>query len=435
MRLARLAIALTTLGIAIPAIPADEADTTQSQLAAALQGAVDQGTPGISAAIADQHGIVWTGVAGWSDVATRRPITTDSLFGIGSITKIFVAVVVLQLVEEGRLKLTDTPANILGGDAVRGIANTDVATVDQLLGHTAGIPSWEDDPRWIRQARGAAIDPMHRWRRTESLDFVRGTGTSAAAGAGFAYSNSGYTLLGLMVEKITGRSAEGEIRRRVLSPLGLRDTYLEGFEPGEAGRVPHRYHYATARFHDQAGIAPSFSEIRPGLVDTGTTNLSCEWTAGGMISSPRDVVSFARALRDGRLLKPASLSYMMAWHPAFARAEAGHGLFRIHAGDLRLVGHTGGVLGFSAVLWWVEGSDVIAAVLSNGGGTHAGRTPPKATTVGTDQHFVSLAMRLAAQQRQPPDCDAATRPRLPTQTVVEQVTLDSPARSTRNAMP
>lgn len=393
-------VAVLTLACASPSL-AQEPRVTQAQLAETLQSAVDRGTPGVSAAIADRSGVRWTGVAGWADIETRRPIDETTLFGIGSITKTFVAVTILQLVEEGRLKLTDTPRQILGAGAVRGIANADSATVADLLAHKSGIPSWEDDPRWIRKGRGAETDPAHLWGKTEALDYIRGAPALAPAGSAFGYSNSGYTLLGLMIEKVTGKSAVSEIRRRILAPLNLADTYMDGFEPGQPERLPHRYQYVTDKFRSEAGIAPSFAEVRPGLVDASAANLSVEWTAGGMVSSPRDLVLFGRALRDGKLLKPASLAFLQQWSAGFSSMDVGHGLFRIHAGDARLIGHTGGVLGFTAVLWWSPDSDTIVAVLANGSGMHAGKeTPPKATTIGLNAAFAAMAAKYTSQLQQ-----------------------------------
>lgn len=391
--------AVFLLAAASPSASAAEAMIGPQQLDAALQKAIEDGAPGMSAAIADRRGVIWTGVAGWADVTAQHPIDEANLFGIGSITKMFVAVTILQLVEEGRLKLSDTSAEILGRSTVRGIANADSATVGDLLNHKSGIPSWEDDPLWIREGRGDAIDPQHLWRKTEALDYIQGIPAVAPPGQRFAYSNSGYTLLGMMIEKVTGREAEAEIRRRVITPLGLSDTYLEGFEPGQAARVPRRYQFATPQYRAAAGMAPSFTEVQPGLLDTGATNLSVEWVAGGMISSPRDLVLFARALRGGRLLKPESLAFMQQWGPGFAGMDAGHGLFRIHSGEAAVIGHTGGVLGFTAVLWWSESSDAIVAIVSNGSGMHAGKTPPKATTTGLNPDFVELAVRFARQRQ------------------------------------
>lgn len=398
----RTGLRLVLLPLAVLAGSADarpEASrVTPAQLQAMLQQTVDSGSPGLSAAVADCRGVLWTGVAGLADIATGRPIDKGNLFGIGSITKVFVAVTVLQLVEEGRLKLTDTPATILGEKAVEGIANARSATVADLLGHRAGVPSWENDPHWIRKGRGADIRPNHIWGKTEALDYIRGEPATGPAGRSFAYSNSGYTLLGQIIEKATGNTAEAEIRRRVLAPLGLADTYMEGFEAGQGARVPQRYQFVTPKFLADAGLAPGFTQVRPSLVDTGDTNLSDEWVAGGLVSSPRDLTLFARALSRGHLLKPESLAFMEQWGPAFKRMDYGHGLFLIHAGEIPLIGHTGGVLGFSAVLWWSASGNAIVAVLGNGSGMHAGPTPRKAATLGLDPKFIDLSIRYVKQK-------------------------------------
>ncbi len=138
---------------------------------AALQGLLDggvaEGIPGLSAAVATSDGLVWTGVAGSADLETGVPVSPDMLFGIGSITKTFVAVVILQLVEEGLLDLNATSAGLLGS-AVDGIPNADEATVAQLLNHTGGVPSWEDDPVWISDGRGATLDVSRIWGKNRN---------------------------------------------------------------------------------------------------------------------------------------------------------------------------------------------------------------------------------------------------------------------------
>jgi D-alanyl-D-alanine carboxypeptidase len=368
-----------------------------------LVKATQAGLPGVSAAIATRQGVVWSGCAGLADVAAGRPITPAHLFGVGSITKVFVAVVVLQLVREGRLSLTDKPATRLGAEVLSGVANASSdsatqATVAQLLSHTGGVPSWEDDPAWIRHGRGQDLDPGRAWGRLEALDYIRGHPAIAAPGAGFSYSNSGYTLLGLLIEQATQRTAAQEIRQRILEPLKLADTYLEGFETGRAERTPRRYHYATQAFREAAGVAPAFAEVRADLIDVSTSNLSVEWTAGGMISSPRDLVTFAIALRDGRLLDPSRLAVMRDWKPARPYADMGHGVFRFKGRGGETQGHNGSTLGFTSSLWWAEAGDVAVAALANVGAMHAGATPPTAYDVALFSEFNSLAQRFAAQR-------------------------------------
>jgi len=171
-----------------------------NRLATHLQSLLDVGVslgiPGVSAAVATRDGVVWTGTAGASNVQTGEPVRPDMLFGIGSITKTFLAVVTLQLVEEERLRLSDSVASVLG-DVVRGIANAEHATIAQLLNHTSGVPSWEDDPIWIREGRGASLEVNRVWGKPDTLAYIKGHPPAAAPGETYGYSNTNYTLLGL----------------------------------------------------------------------------------------------------------------------------------------------------------------------------------------------------------------------------------------------
>jgi D-alanyl-D-alanine carboxypeptidase len=385
----------------VPVTPAQRhaGEITPAILADSLERSTRGGPPALSAAIATRRGVIWTGVAGLADLGAGLAIDEANVFGIGSITKLFVAVVILQLIEQHRLALDANPRALLGAIATHGIANADTATIGELLAHSAGIPSWEDDPAWIKRGRGSGIDTHHHWAKTEALDYIRGAPATAAPGTEFHYSNSGYTLLGMIIESITQQSAAAEIRHRILTPLALADTWLDGFEPGRPDRLPHRYHYATDVFRRDAGVAPAFAEVRPGLIDATGSNLSVEWTAGGIVSSPRDLATFGLALRDGRLLSPASLAYMRQWAPARSYAEMGHGLFRFSTPTGAFQGHAGSVLGFTGGLGWAEDEDAVLAVLANVGAMHSGETPPAAYDIALNSDFTALALSFARQQR------------------------------------
>jgi D-alanyl-D-alanine carboxypeptidase len=350
---------------------------TPQALNEGLRQWVAGGFPSLSAAIATSCGVVWTGTAGEADVTTHRPASASDLYGIGSITKTFVAVVVLQLVEEGKLRLEETPARILGPAVTRGIANAKTATLAELMNHTSGIPSWEDAPRWIHDARGDSYNPKRRWSTVDGLSYIRGLSPLAAPGSLYHYSNTDYTLLGLIVEKVTGQPLMVEIRRRILKPLGLRDIYFEGYEPMPEERVPRRYQFATAQFRQTAGVSKLFPEIRPGFIDVSASRLSAEWAAGGMMATAKDLARFAQGLRDGKLLKPESLSFMMQWAPTdYPGMQVGHGLFRTLSREgLHQIGHTGGALGFTAEVEWLEETDLIFVRLANGGVIDAGKVP------------------------------------------------------------
>ncbi|CAE6729891.1 serine hydrolase domain-containing protein [Paraburkholderia haematera] len=372
---------------------------SHAMLNAELERFIDIGIPGISAAIANRTGVIWSHTAGFADITARVPMTRDYVFGVGSITKTFISVLAFQLAQEGLLSLDATPLSILGPGIVRGIANADTATIAQLMNHTAGIPSWEDDPAWIRDGRGETIEPSRRWGKGDTLDYIRGDSHPALfpAAQQFSYSNTNFTLLGLVIEHVACSSLQAELHRRIIDPLELTQTYLEGFEERNGVSQPRRYHYATETFRQTAGIAQSFPELPRGLIDVSGSNLSVEWAAGGMVSSPRDLVRFGSALRDGELLRPDTFDLMRRWVSARLKADAGHGLFRFETKSGFLNGHTGGVLGSTGCFWWAEKGDCVVAVLANVGSMHAGVVPASAADVALHGDFTALAMAYAAE--------------------------------------
>jgi len=195
---------------------------------------------------------------------------------------------------------------------------------------------------------------------------------------------------------VTGQDAVSEIHRRILDPLGLTDIHLEGFEPVPAAQLPHRYHWATADFRRDAGVNAAFDEIRPDLIDASASNLSVEWTAGGMVATARDLALYGSALRAGRLLDSTSMRFLTDWFPAGEHVQVGHNVFRTEYDDgLAIIGHSGSVLGFTGGLYWVEGTDVVVAVVSNVGTMHSGKVPGSASTVARSREFIDAALRLA----------------------------------------
>ena len=366
-------------------------------LQATLEQSIDVGVPGLSAQVSTSQGILWQSSAGFIDIELKKPVDEKDMFGIGSITKVFVAVVILQLVDELKLDLMDTLEDILAPQIYRGIQNASKATIARLLSHTSGIASWEEDPVWIVDGRGKKLDPKKIWEKAETLDYVRRESASGCQPGKFSYSNTNFTLLGLVIEKITQHTAVGEIRRRILEPLKLSHTYFEGFEQARSHTASHRYHWDTVQFRRTAGICPSFTRIRDNLIDATGSNLSVEWMAGGIISSPSDLITFAIALRDGKLLSPRSLGVMKDWSPA-GSMEMGHGLFRFQGPDDagHWLGHYGDVLGFTGAWCWNEEGDCAVCVLANIGTVDAGGVPSSASDLVEKSAFLRAASDLAA---------------------------------------
>lgn len=333
---------------------------------------------------------------GLAEIVQAKAVDEAHLFGIGSITKIFVAVVVFQLIEEGKLALTDNVRDHLHADLYYGVDNAETATIEQLLSHRAGIDSWEDDPRWLVDARGSRIDLPRIWANTETLDYIRRPKITAPDPGTWYYSNTNYTLLGLIVEKVTNATAQDEIRQRIFEPLDMQRTFLEGFDDCSGANVACRYHHVTAKFREAAGVCPTFPFVQKHLIEATGSNLSVSWLAGGVISHPADLVKFAVALRDGALLNTSPPALLQSWRPtSIPNHEMGYGIFRQSVpGKGAWLGHSGGVLGFSAQLWWNEDEDCIVCVLGNAGTVNAGNVPLSTTSVIQRSEFLSLALQL-----------------------------------------
>lgn len=389
---------LLVVGCLASALPSTARADPERVLRAELAKGLAKGMPGISVAIATRQGVVWTGAVGYADLTTRSRAHPGYMYGIGSITKLFVACVVEQLVDEGRLNLEATGREILGDAVVAGIPNADRATVRQFLDHTSGVPSWEFDRDWIRTGRGAGMDLNHRWAKAETLDFLR-SGRDPATnepGRGYGYSNSNYTLLGLIIEKVTGHEAVSEIHARVLAPLGLTDVHFEGFEPIDPARLPSRYHYGTAEFLRDAGLHASFRRVSPLLLDVSRSNLATEWTAGAIVATASDLARVALALRDGLIVSPAALQRMQSFKPTDDKDEdMGQGLALDRYGSQTLIGHSGNVLGFSAVVGWVPDDDVVIALETNVGAMHSGESAYYLEKLLKESRVIEAARALA----------------------------------------
>jgi D-alanyl-D-alanine carboxypeptidase len=233
-------------------------------------------------ALAGAPGSSWEKAAGVADVAIGAPMTPDHRFRIASATKLFVATVVLQLVDEGALALDDEVSSIAGN-----------VTVRQLLNHTSGLPHYAEldsvlEPYRKNLAHRPGLTPR------DVLALVESRPRLFPPGEGWFYSGSNYVVLGLMVEETTGSTLRDELRRRIVEPLRLGGTDLPD------------------AFATPAGLArgylppddPMLPNAGPDPVDVTDMDLFT-WGGGGMVSNARDLARFLQALLGGELLPPA----------------------------------------------------------------------------------------------------------------------------------
>lgn len=298
-------------------------------LKAALERTGEHHGPGLFGLVTDNGEVVFEGAVGVADLVRPRPIVAADRFRIASVTKTYVAALVMQLVADGVLSLTDSVQQWLP-DLV---ADSSGITAELLLRMRSGLPDWVGpvfgDPPDLR-----VLDRY--WAPTELVQMALTAPDRVAPDTSYRYCNTDYALLGLMIEKATGQSVEAQLWQRIFQPLHLDDTSFPTVEPQIRG--PH------ASGHLRASADAPYEEC---------TNLSPSegWTAGAIVATPRDVARFLDGLLDGKLVDPASVSAMMDCRETIdARTHRGLGVVRYDLGAGTVAfGHTGGTPGFSTV--------------------------------------------------------------------------------------
>jgi D-alanyl-D-alanine carboxypeptidase len=236
----------------------------------------------------------WSGTSGYGDVAAKTPVPANGRFRIGSVSKVFTATVVLQLVAERRVRLDGSVQEHLPGLLP---PHYPKITVRQLLDHTGGLPNDytpelpTGDAAWFVEHRFDVWTPAQLVAIATRHPMVFQPGTAQQ------YGGLAYYIAGLLIEKVTGRSYAHELERRIVRPLGLRDTSAP--DAGDfAIRGPHAHGYVTVVENGQSR-----------LVDV-TEQSPWAWAQGGLISSAADLDRFIVALFRGELLPPAELAAM-----------------------------------------------------------------------------------------------------------------------------
>jgi D-alanyl-D-alanine carboxypeptidase len=270
-----------------------------------------EGIVGVLAEVVTPHGRQ-AARSGLADLATRRPVPYNANLPIGSITKTFVATVVLQLAGEGRLSLDDTVERWLPG-VVAGNGNDGrTITVRQLLQHTSGLYDYIldvissiDTPEEYRRNRSHISTPRER------VAIAMRHRPNFAPGTSWSYSNTNYILAGMLVERVTGRPWTRQVQERLIGPLRLRHTLTPAADASSSPRLaaPH------TRLYQQ--FAPDGT-----LVDVTIPPMAIDGGAdGSMISNTADLHKFFRALVGGALLRPEELAQMRRTVPATAWEE------------------------------------------------------------------------------------------------------------------
>lgn len=304
----------------------------QSRMAAEL-------IPGVVVSVVDPERGDYTHAYGVADVASGRAMTVDDRFRVGSVTKSFTATAVLQLADAGKLSLDDTLDKY-----VDGVPRASEISIRDLLGMRGGVYDYSTDPEF---AQYFGDSPQPNWTVADTLRVIAANPDKAQPPKTVtAYSNSEYYLLGLVIEKVTGKPVRDALNDVVIDELGLTETaFPVGSDlPAPASRG---YQYKDGKQTDVTGLTPA---------DTFST-------AGAVVSTVSDMAKFAEQLATGELLKPETQMARTQFTDVTNRPGLEYGLGVIRIGDW--IGHAGDVAGYSDMVFYLPERDVSVVVAVN----------------------------------------------------------------------
>jgi len=282
----------------------------------------------------------WVTAVGQADIETGRQISTDDKVRIASNTKTFVATLILQLVDEGKLGLDDP----LEKD-ISGVPNAEQITIRQLLNMTAGIFSFTEDETFSEEF---TADPLMEITPQEELDIALSYPPDFPPGEGWHYSDTNYEILGMIAEEVTGNPIEEEVQRRVIEPLGLTSTSFPTLPDMPEGS-------ARGYVLGDDGQLMDYTRVNPAV----------PWAGGAMISDLEDLKVWAKALATGELLSEEMHQQQLRWVdiPGAERVDGKYGLGIMSLAGFQ--GHNGAIFGYNSVVLYLPEADATIVVLAN----------------------------------------------------------------------
>lgn len=339
-----LLTATTALHAQTPAasgVPARYADAVAQSRAVVDSVMQAEHIPGVSVAVAVQGVPVWTEGFGMADLELRVPVSPDTRFRIGSISKVLTTAALARLYEEGRV---DLDAPVQRYVPVFPEKRWPITT-RQLAGHLAGIRHYRDDAEFLSNTRYPSV--------TSSLDLFRDDTLLFEPGTQFSYSTHAWTLVSAVIEAAAGMDYLRYMEQAVFTPLGLATVTPEYPD----SLIPDRTGYYTL---DTAGH----------VLNAPCVDNSWKWAGGGFLSNARDLVRFGAAHLGGRFLQPETVDLLFTNQQTTGGepTPVGIGWFRTQGealGGRVFVGHSGGSVGGTAMLVLIPEQQLVVAVLSN----------------------------------------------------------------------
>lgn len=282
----------------------------------------------------------WVAAFGEADIETGRAMTTGDKVRIASNTKTFVATLVLQLADEGKLSLDDPLEKYIPG-----VPYGNEITVRNLLNMTSGIYSFSEDETFLAEF---TADPLMELTPEEEVEIALAHPPNFAPGEDWEYSDTNYEILGIIVEEVTGNAIEDEMRKRIIEPLGLENTFF----PTTPDMPPG---------HAKGYVLTGNGELE----DFTMSSPSVPWAGGAMISNLEDLRIWVKALATGELLSEEMHEQQLVWMdvPGLENVDGKYGLGIISLAGFQ--GHNGAIFGYNSVMLYLPEDDATIVVLAN----------------------------------------------------------------------
>jgi len=316
-----------------------------------LKKYVDLGIPGLSLAVYNEPMGLWQHTEGWANLENRTTLTRKHLHYLQSISKTYMAVVILQLSEKGKLKLEDPIIQYLDYPWLQSIQGIDQITVRMLLNHTSGLPEYSTDPLLVSRI---IQDPLTVLSVPDMLSYINGKSLDFEPGSNYTYRNTNFALLSLIADKITGNHIT-YMEKEIFEKLELKSTHVLSKENmGARLNIVDAYWDVLLE-----GIPTNISKLQ-------RANVSSMKGDDGIVTSSEDAVLFLKALISGELLNPQSMQLMQEWVlNEKGERKYGLGLTFYDLGTTYGLGHSGGGIGAGCVLVYLPELESIVFIATN----------------------------------------------------------------------
>ena len=297
--------------------------------------------------VSEQGKIIYKKGFGMANMEWEIPNKPDTKHRLGSVSKQFTALLILKLVEEGKLKL-DVPISTYLPDYPK--KNADIITLHHLLTHTSGIPNYTSFPNFFKDVSRNYFTPENFVKQFADLPL------QFTPGEKFAYSNSGYFLLGYIIEKVSGKTYEQNLQETIFSTLKMNNSGYDNSNVILKNR------------------ASGYEKNGNGYVNAPFIDMSIPYAAGSLYSTVEDLFLWDQALYSNQLLTPKSMDLFFGSHISTGRGFYGYGwnINEVSNGSdkLRVIEHGGGINGFNTVISRIPSNKSLVVILNNTGGTY-----------------------------------------------------------------